>query len=480
LVSQLFLSYSYFIIKLNLLKVFFDIELIYKLFWEKILNFSFKELIKCLDCEVLYKNSNLDENKLFSISTDTRKLQKNDVYLPLRGENFDGHNFIDKAIENGAMGYFTQDKFKINQNAQFVLYVENALVAYLKLANYIRNKINPTVIAITGSCGKTTTKEMLYSVFSAQTKTHKTFLNHNNEIGLCETMFQMPQDTKVLILEMGMRNLGEIELLSKYSNPDIAIISNIGSAHVERLGTLENIAKAKCEIAYNLKKDGLFIGIDSEKIKNNLKYDGKKIFTHLNDVKNIKISIDLTEFEYKNEIYKITQPGEYNISNALLVIEAALAQNISIENIKKGLLNYKPIEKRWEKTIISDFTFINDSYNANPESMNAVLKTFLSIYQKPIILILGDMGELGKDSIMYHKQIGEFLSQYSDIELYTVGMLARHIARNTTIKSKEFENNFDCAKYIVENAPKNATILLKASRAMKFEEIIDRVKELKL
>ena len=442
------------------------------------MQFNFQELTNCLDCEILYKSENLDEQALFSISTDTRKLNRGDVYLPLRGENFDGHNFIDKAVEVGAFGYFTQDKFKINKNAQFVLYVKNALVSYLELAKYIRNKINPYVIAITGSCGKTTTKEMLYSVFSAQKKTHKTFLNHNNEIGLCETMFTMPNDTEVVIVEMGMRNLGEIELLSNYSNPDMGIISNIGSAHVERLGTLENIARAKCEIASNLKPNGVFIGVNSEKIKNHLKFDGKKIFTNLDDVKNIEISIDLTKFNYKGVDYQITQPGEYNISNALLAIEAGLEYGIDIKNIQQGLLNYKPIEKRWEKTEIGDFTIINDSYNANPESMNAVLKTFLAIYQKPIVLVLGDMGELGKDSIIYHKQVGEFLSQYCNIELYTVGNLARHIARNTTLNSKEFENNEQCAEYISKNAPKGATILLKASRSMKFEQIIERLKEM--
>lgn len=448
------------------------------------MRFSFNELINNLDCEVLYKSDDFDNNCLFEISTDTRKLNVGDVYLPLRGENFDGHNFIDKALLNGALGYFTQDKFKINKDAKFIVYVKNALIAYLELAKYIRNKINPKVIAITGSSGKTTTKEMLYSVFSTQFKTHKTILNHNNEIGLCETMFNMPEDTEIAIIEMGMRNLGEIELLSKYSNPDIAIISNIGSAHVERLGTLENIAIAKCEITSNLKEDGLFIGVESERLKNNLKFQGKKIFTKLNDAKNIEISIDLTKFNYKNVDYQITQPGEYNISNAILVIEAGMALGVEIENIQKGLLNYKPIEKRWEKTEIKgvngDLTIINDSYNANPESMNAVLKTFLSIYKKPIVLVLGDMGELGKDSIMYHKQIGEFLSNYEGIELYTVGNLARHIARNTTLNSKEFENNEQCANYIAQNAPSGATILLKASRAMKFEQIIEFIKGLKL
>ncbi len=436
------------------------------------MKFTFDEIIKCTDAKVLYQK---DTSGLFEISTDTRKLQKGNIYLPLRGENYDGHNFINKALEVGAKGYFTQDKFKVNKDADFVLYVENSLVAYLKLANFIRNKINPKVIAITGSSGKTTTKEMLYSVFSTKYKTHKTYLNHNNEIGLCETMFAMDDDCEVAIVEMGMRNLGEIELLSTYCEPDIGIITNIGSAHVERLGNLKNIALAKCEIACGLKKEGAFISPDSSRIKENLKFDGEKIFTDYAKVKNVKVSVSHSEFTYEGVDFELNVEGDYNIENSLLVIEAAKKLDIPMDKIKQGLLNYKPIEKRWEASEIKGLTFINDSYNANPESMKAVLKTFLSVYKPPLVLVLGNMGELGKDEIMYHKEIGEFLCAYEGVKLLTVGNLAKYILRNSTLEGVEFETNFECAKYIIDNIEKGSTILLKASRAMKFEEIIEMV-----
>ena len=436
------------------------------------MKFTFDEIIKCTDAKVLYQK---DTSGLFEISTDTRKLQKGNIYLPLRGENYDGHNFINKALEVGAKGYFTQDKFKVNKDADFVLYVENSLVAYLKLANFIRNKINPKVIAITGSSGKTTTKEMLYSVFSTKYKTHKTYLNHNNEIGLCETMFAMDDDCEVAIVEMGMRNLGEIELLSTYCEPDIGIITNIGSAHVERLGNLKNIALAKCEIACGLKKEGAFISPDSSRIKENLKFDGEKIFTDYAKVKNVKVSVSHSEFTYEGVDFELNVEGDYNIENSLLVIEAAKKLDIPMDKIKQGLLNYKPIEKRWEVSEIKGLTFINDSYNANPESMKAVLKTFLSVYKPPLVLVLGNMGELGKDEIMYHKEIGEFLCAYEGVKLLTVGNLAKYILRNSTLEGVEFETNFECAKYIIDNIEKGSTILLKASRAMKFEEIIEMV-----
>ena len=244
---------------------------------------------------------------------------------------------------------------------------------------------------------------------------------------------------------------------------------------MERLGNLKNIAVAKCEIAAGLKKDGVFISPDSSKIKNNLNYEGEKIFTRFANVANVKMSVSHSEFSYEGVNYTLNVEGDYNIENALLVIEAAKKLNVEIQNIQKGLLDYKPIEKRWEVTKIKDLTFINDSYNANPESMKAVLKTFLSIYKPPLVLVLGNMGELGKDEIAYHKEIGEFLCSYKDVKLLTVGSLAKYILRSSTLEGVEFETNFECAKYILNNIEKGSTILLKASRAMKFEEIIEMV-----
>ncbi len=244
------------------------------------MEFRIDEIIKNCGATLIFQK---DTAGSFEISTDTRKLKKGNIYLPLRGENFDGHNFINKAIELGARGYFTQDKNIIDKDADFVLYAKNTLKAYLELANYIRRKINPKVVAITGSCGKTTVKEMLAGVLETQYKVHKSILNHNNEIGLCETMFAMPQDTQIAVVEMGMRNLGEIQMLSKYCEQNIGIITNVGSAHVERLGNLENIAAAKCEIASYLKKDGSIIAYDNELIKKHLKFSGEKIFVSIKD-----------------------------------------------------------------------------------------------------------------------------------------------------------------------------------------------------
>ena len=444
------------------------------------MQFSIKELAENTDGVILKDNTN--PSFKFNISTDTRKILKNDFYLPLRGETYDGHCFIDNAVKAGATGYFTQDKSRINNDAKAVIYVQNTLLSYLKLANCIRKTINPKVIAVTGSSGKTTVKEMLYSVFQTTYKTHKTLLNHNNEIGLCETFFQTSPDSDCVIVEMGMRNLGEIELLSLYAEPDIGIITNTGCAHVELLGNIKNITAAKCEIASHLNKNGVFIAPDSKNIKETVKFEGEKIFTSLKNCKNILIKKGKSIFEYENEKFELSIEGEHNVSNALLVIEAAKKAGISIENIKKGLIEFKPVEKRWETLKTKNFNFINDSYNANPDSMKAAIKTFLAVNNPPLALVLGDMGELGKDSIAYHKEIGGFLSSLCenkpDITVLTVGELAKFILKASSFEGKSFDTTTECAHYIVQNLKPETTILLKASRFMKFEEIIETVKSL--
>ena len=214
-----------------------------------------RELIDATDATFI---GNIDLDTEVNISTDTRTIKKGDFYLPLKGASFDGEKFIQQAIEKGAVGSFCT---KENDVKAFQLKVPDTLNAYLQLANYRRKNFNPIVVAITGSSGKTTTKELVASVLSEKYKTFKTPLNHNNEIGFCQTIFEAPDDTEVLVLEMGMRGLGEIELLSKYAEPDISIISNVGTAHIGRLGSRENIAKAKCEIVSH-KRGNIFIAHD--------------------------------------------------------------------------------------------------------------------------------------------------------------------------------------------------------------------------
>lgn len=440
---------------------------------------TYDELVKASGAEVLScKNS----SGLFNICTDSRNIKPDTVYLPLKGEKFDGNEFIKSAVEQGAKGYFTENRNILCPEANFALFVPNALEAYLEIASFRKQKIAPITIAITGSSGKTTTKEMMASVAKKAFKTHKSELNHNNEVGLCQTLLSMPKDTEVLVVEMGMRGLGEIELLSKYAKPDIAIIANTGTAHIGRLGSVENIAKAKCEITKYLHPEGILFAHDTNLIKKVNDYAGETFYVGLKspDLKDIELYQNKSEFTYRNHKYKLNVEGEHNIQNALFVINAALKLGMKPDLIAQGLEEYKPIENRWQVEEISGYKIVNDSYNSNPESLKAAASTFLMTQKAPRLLVLGDMKELGECEEEFHKNCGDFLNKFEDFELVTVGELAKHIAEGLNpkkgIKTNSFATNSQAAKYILENISDGTTILFKASRSMKFEEIIKELR----
>lgn len=458
------------------------------------------EIIKATDAEVLSDYQDADVR----ISTDTRTIQKGDFYLPLKGATFDGEKFIEQALGKGAVGAFCttissttpsacfanfhidktsapfQGEVVQNTKGSVFLRVPDTLTAYLQLANYRRNKLNPTVVAITGSSGKTTTKELVASVLGEKFKTFKTPLNHNNEIGFCQTMFEMPDDTEVLVLEMGMRGLGEIELLSKYAEPDITIICNVGTAHIGRLGSRENIAKAKCEIVKYQRDKGInrcFIAHDDELITKTVEFDGEKIFYSLKDVNILEKEANYSKFEYHGSLYELNVGGDYNIENALSAINAGVKLGLGINEIREGLKKYHPIEKRWESLNAGGFEVINDSYNANPESMRAFVDTIFELYDN-YALVLGDMGELGENEIQYHKELGAYINNHKNLNpkstVITIGELSKNISDEIkNCKGVNFKDIESAVDYIKQNISKDTTIFLKASRSMKLEALIE-------
>lgn len=422
-----------------------------------------RELIDATGAKVLRE---CDLEQEVRISTDTRTIQSGDFYLPLKGASFDGEKFIEQAIEKGAVGAFCTGEGG-------TLQVKDTREAYLQLANYRRRKLDFTVVAITGSSGKTTTKELVAATLSEKFKTFKTPLNHNNEIGLCQTIFETPDDTEVLVLEMGMRGFGEIELLSKYAEPDITVISNVGTAHIGRLGSRENIAKAKCEIVKH-QRGNVFIAHDDELIKKTVDFSGEKIFYSLKDVKILEKDTNYSKFEYRANVYELNVGGDYNIENALAAINVGEALKMTVEEIQEGLKKYHPIEKRWEAVNSGGYEIINDSYNANPESMRAFIDTICELY-KDYVIILGDMGELGEDEIRYHRELGEYISQKGiGNTVISIGSLSKNIT--DACAGKHFGTVEEAVDFIRKNVSKDKKIFLKASRSMKFERIIDELK----
>lgn len=438
--------------------------------------FNLDEILKASGAELIKNASECDD---YSISTDTRTIQAGELYLPLKGASFDGEKFLQNAVDAGAGGCFiTGDEYP--ENAQVVLKVENTLEAYMRLANFLRTKINPKVVAITGSSGKTTTKEIVYSVVSEKFKSHKTFSNHNNEVGFCQTVLSMPENCEVLIIEMGMRGFGEIELLSRYAQPDYAIITNAGSAHIGRLGSLDNIAKAKAEIALHLKDNGTFISQNNERIKKFVAFAGDKVYYSVEDVEILERRPSYSKFIYQGKEYELNVEGDYNVENSLSAITLGYKLGMTYDEIRRGLAAYKPIEKRWEVEEVHGYKIINDSYNANPESMKASVSTFVQLYENPVV-VLGNMGELGEAEVELHRTVGDYLANISpkNVKYLTVGHLAREIGiplEDAGFFVKNFENNDEVSKYILANVYAGNTIFLKASRSMKFEQIIENLK----
>ncbi len=437
------------------------------------MRFTIEELIEATGAKLIIANEDDDD---FEISTDTRAIGSGMLYLPLKGEKFNGFDFIQNALDAGASGFFTENLDDVNPDADIILQVQDTKEAYLKIAEFYRDKVNPKVIMITGSSGKTTVKEMMSAVMSVKFETHKTKLNHNNEIGLCQTFLSMPENTEVLIAEGGMRGLGEIELLSKYTKPDRAVITNVGTAHIGRLGSVENIAKAKCEIVKYLQKDGLFIAPDNALIRQFNTFSGKSNYVDFSKIEIVKADITGTEFIYGENKYFLPQEGEHNVQNACLVIEAALSFGMTPDEIAEGLKKFKSIDKRWELQKIGNLNIINDCYNANPDSVKAAIKTFLSLYEGKKVLVLGDMGELGEDEVKYHVEIGEFLNGFDFDGLLTLGELASNISPKKS-GCVHFQDKKSVAQYIHRKFKDGANILLKASRSMKFEEIIEEIKK---
>ncbi|GAE26622.1 UDP-N-acetylmuramoylalanyl-D-glutamyl-2,6-diaminopimelate-D-alanyl-D-alanine ligase [Halalkalibacter wakoensis JCM 9140] len=423
------------------------------------------------------------------VSTDTRTIQNGNLYIPLVGENFNGHDFVGAAIENGAVGALWQKNQPNPPSNIPLIYVEDTLLALQELAKNYLGSTSAKVVGITGSNGKTTTKDMVTSVLATTYKVQKTEGNYNNHIGLPLTILRLEEDTEIAVLEMGMSGRGEIELLSTIAKPDAAIITNIGESHLQDLGSREGISEAKFEITTGLLEDGSLVIHGDEPLLTEKGGNAPfRVVTFGSSTENdyypvqIEQKSDGTYFKINGKEdteFFIPVLGKHNINNALSAVAIAQLFDVSIPNIKKGLEQIKLTGMRTELIEGKDgVAIINDAYNASPTSMRAaiILLQDLKDYSRKMV-VLGDMLELGENEETFHYEVGKGIDKTKIDYVFTFGALAKQIAEGAKVNFPEdqvfaFEDKQDLITKVKETVRGGDIVLVKGSRGMKLEEVV--------
>ncbi|MFH1710279.1 MAG: UDP-N-acetylmuramoyl-tripeptide--D-alanyl-D-alanine ligase [bacterium] len=422
------------------------------------------------------------------ISTDSRHINKGDLFIPLTGKKFDGHKFIGSALKKGASAALSSRKIKPPKD-KAVIYVKDTLEAFHKIARSYKERFNIPFIGVTGSSGKTTTKDMLASILSLSGRTLKTEENYNNEIGVPKTLLTLNKTHKYAVIEMAMQGLGEIEELAWMTRPDIAVITNIGSAHMEHLKSGNNIAKAKSEtLKFQTKRNFAILSADDKYfpyLKKRAR--GKVVSFGINSpadvtAKDIRYCSESSSFVIKTKAFQVSiylpLPGKHNIYDALCAAASAYALGIKPFYIKKGLEKFKLSSKRLNIIHFKDIIIIDDTYNANPDSMAASLG-ILENYPGRRIAVLGDMFELGKIARKSHENIGRLAANLNIEILITVGKLSKYTAKSASrngLKNVHITgSNNEAIKTLKKILTTGDTVLIKGSRGMRMEEIATNI-----
>ena len=439
--------------------------------------------------ELLTGNSAVD---FAGITIDSRRVKENDLFIAIKGENHDGHDFINEAFESGAAGAVidsdSENADGINQGN--VIKVNNTTEALGRIANaWRKNFPKLKVICITGSNGKTTTKEMTHSLLSVKNKTLKTTGNLNNQIGLPLTLLKLDKSHKICVSEIGMNDFGVISYLTRIAEPDIGAITNIGRAHLEKLITVEGVAKAKGELVEDFNNSNTFIvNTDDKHIRglaenidcNQVSYslEGNEADIHAENIETgslESIKFDLV-IRGKSIPVNLKGIGKHNVMNALCASGIAFSLGYTLEEIRDGFENYRPVDMRLEVIETPQgFKIINDSYNANPDSMSSALRELSGLKNgNRIIAVLGDMLELGENRALEHKNIGEFIKTLNIDMVITYGDLSKNINEilGSVVANRHVDTHEQAAQVLMENAGNSDIVLLKGSRGMQMENTI--------
>lgn len=425
-----------------------------------------------------------------SVCIDTRKLIDGCIYVAIKGENFDGHDFIEMALQNGAVAAIADRPFPRHPN---VIVVKDTKKALCDLAGFYRRLFSPFVVGVTGSVGKTSTKEMIATILSADGKTLKTVGNFNNEIGLPLTMFNMSEDVKNAVLEMGMSDFGEISRLSKISLPNASVITNIGVSHIETLKTRDNILKAKLEILDGMQNDSpLILNFDDDMlVKVPLMYDQPIISYGIENTTADVVATDVRQIDsstvfminHYGKSIKATIPtiGRHNVMNALAGFCVGLVAGIAPEQIVSAIKWYKNASMRQNTVEINGITLIEDCYNASPASMRAALDVITAMDCKgKRVCVFGDMLELGDISNEAHIEIGKDVGRSRVDMLLCYGEQGKLIKKGAIIVGmknvQHFTDATTLAQYLHQTLAPDDAVIFKASRGVKLETVIEQLK----
>ena len=415
--------------------------------------------------------------KSTGICTDTRTVSKGNLFLCLRGNNFNGNKFAKEALEKGA-SFVIVDEKEYQLNDQCII-VEDTLRTLQKLAYFHRQKLNIPILGITGTNGKTTTKELVYAVLSERYSVYATKSNLNNHIGVPLTLLSIdPNDAEIAIVEMGANHTGEIKELCQIAQPDYGIITNIGRAHLEGFKTIDGVIQTKKALYDAVKEKGgtVFVNVDDELLMslsegiNHITYGKRGDYRGELLPGNLYLTFNLPDYSMKIQT-QLT--GDYNFSNAMAAIAVGLHFNIPIENVKSALESYKPDNNRSQIIYKGNKTIIIDAYNANPSSMLAAIENLLRISTLHKAVLLGDMFELGTESLAEHQKIVDMLKNSEIKQVYLLGEIFSKTNADTFWKY----TNYNClANILKEQLPDEVTILIKGSRSMKMECFLDVIK----
>lgn len=427
------------------------------------------------------------------VSIDTRTLDVGNLYVPIIGEKLDGHRFIEAAFEKGAVGSMVDEKHPIEADGRAYVIVEDTTKAYQQLAASYRDSLSLKIIGITGSNGKTTTKDIMASVLGKKLKVTKTIGNLNNHIGVPKTLLNLSPSTEVGIIEMGTERFGEISELTRMAHPDIAMITNIGDCHLEELLTRENIAKAKLEILEGMPKDGTFLYNWDDPVLRKAVADREieqRVLTFGTEegadyrLELVHADITGTIFKLNGEEYEVNLLGNHQMYNAACAIIVAKLFGLDDATIREGLYVRDTTSMRSELLNCQGFDILNDCYKSNPQSLLEAFETMslLTGYTRKIAII-GDMLELGEREKELHYEVGTKINPNDIDYLLCYGPLSEEIARGAKVNFPNYrvahferkEDLVDAAKYVIV---KGTLVLVKASRSIRLEEIIESLKEL--